>query len=214
MTHPTDFRALCSEMCRIWSRSTNPDDLYENLPPLIDRARAALSAAPQQPSDRELDGFIHHWWEQYGKGYLPNASDRALVIAALARYGGQAAPVPAAPQQPSDEEMERLFDAHRSSYGYDGWALDWEGFKAAMQEAYASHGAQAAPVPVAERPWERDGWCDEQGRCWWWRSDGVDEFWEFICLPYPVEHIAKLPKHITYGPCLPHYALPLPGAKP
>lgn len=23
------------------------------------------------------------------------------------------------------------------------------------------------PVPVAERPWERDGWCDEQGQCWW-----------------------------------------------
>ena len=27
---------------------------------------------------------------------------------------------------------------------------------------------QAAPVPVAvsERPWEREGWCDEQGQCW------------------------------------------------
>ena len=24
-----------------------------------------------------------------------------------------------------------------------------------------------APVPVAERPWERDGWCDAEGRCWW-----------------------------------------------
>jgi hypothetical protein len=23
------------------------------------------------------------------------------------------------------------------------------------------------PVPVSERPWERDGWCDEQGQCWW-----------------------------------------------
>jgi hypothetical protein len=22
-----------------------------------------------------------------------------------------------------------------------------------------------APVPVSERPWERDGWCDAEGRC-------------------------------------------------
>ena len=24
----------------------------------------------------------------------------------------------------------------------------------------------SVPVPVSERPWERDGWCDEQGQCW------------------------------------------------
>lgn len=23
------------------------------------------------------------------------------------------------------------------------------------------------PVPVSERPWEQEGWCDDQGRCWW-----------------------------------------------
>ena len=23
-----------------------------------------------------------------------------------------------------------------------------------------------APVPVSEQPWAREGWCDEQGRCW------------------------------------------------
>jgi hypothetical protein len=22
------------------------------------------------------------------------------------------------------------------------------------------------PVPTSDRPWEQDGWCDEQGRCW------------------------------------------------
>jgi hypothetical protein len=25
------------------------------------------------------------------------------------------------------------------------------------------------PVPVAERPWEREGWCDRDGFCWWGR---------------------------------------------
>ena len=28
-------------------------------------------------------------------------------------------------------------------------------------------GEPPAPVPVAERPGERDGWCDAEGRCWW-----------------------------------------------
>lgn len=23
------------------------------------------------------------------------------------------------------------------------------------------------PVPVSEKPWERPGWCDKRGRCWW-----------------------------------------------
>ena len=86
---------------------------------------------------------------------------------------------------------------------------DWrDGYTAGWNEALTQH---STPVPVGERPWERDGWCDDEGRCWWWRSDGVDEFWEFVCLRYPVEHIAKLPEHISYGPCLPHWALPLPG---
>jgi len=62
------------------------------------------------------------------------------------------------------------------------------------------------PVPVAERPWERGGWCDEYGMCWkfypcdrgWWSygpilpSDGD---------PAPFTH------------CLPHWALPVPTSQ-
>jgi hypothetical protein len=49
----TDFRALCAEMIFIWTRSTNPDDLFENMIPLIDRARAALAEDPVEPTDEE-----------------------------------------------------------------------------------------------------------------------------------------------------------------
>jgi hypothetical protein len=48
------YRALCAELCHVWSRATNPDDLYENLPPLIARARAAL-AEPEPPATGEVD---------------------------------------------------------------------------------------------------------------------------------------------------------------
>ena len=34
------------------------------------------------------------------------------------------------------------------------------------------------PVEVSERPWERKGWCDEQGRCWIFMPDiGTDPSW-------------------------------------
>ena len=31
------------------------------------------------------------------------------------------------------------------------------------------------PVPVSERPWEREGWCDAEGQCWWFRPADFDE---------------------------------------
>jgi hypothetical protein len=71
-----------------------------------ERAEAILShpgwpwqppAALTQPEvgevgEQEIDGFIHQWWEAFGKGYLPNSSDKALVTAALARWARLAAP--------------------------------------------------------------------------------------------------------------------------
>ena len=66
MTTPTDFRALCSEVIFVWSRSTNPDDLHENMIPLVDRARAALAEPePEGPTDEEWDAIKDRLWEQY-----------------------------------------------------------------------------------------------------------------------------------------------------
>jgi hypothetical protein len=60
MTTP-DFRALCAELYHVWIRATNPDDLYENLRPLIARARAALAAEPVgEPGEvAELVAWLH-----------------------------------------------------------------------------------------------------------------------------------------------------------
>lgn len=38
-------------------------------------------------------------------------------------------------------------------------------FARAILERWGS--PKAKPVPVSEKPWERPGWCDKQGRCWW-----------------------------------------------
>ena len=61
------------------------------------------------------------------------------------------------------------------------------------------------PVPVAERPWEREGWCNAEGRCWFLREICGDLAWE----------LEDPSSTITFGriSCLPHNALPVPGAE-
>jgi hypothetical protein len=54
------------------------------------------------------------------------------------------------------------------------------------------------PVPVAERPWEREGWCDAEGRCYGW--DGA--YWWMVGNPGAANE--------TITHCLPHHALPTP----
>jgi hypothetical protein len=67
--------------------------------------------------------------------------------------------------------------------------------------------AAVAPVAVAERPWEREGWCDAQGRCW--RFDPCENGWwsygdptDLMGSPRPWTHMA------------PHWAIPLPATTP
>jgi hypothetical protein len=55
------------------------------------------------------------------------------------------------------------------------------------------------PIPVAERPWEREGFCDARGLCWWTVRTG--EVWT-LCRPSA---------RATYGWMLPFFAIPLPA---
>ena len=64
------------------------------------------------------------------------------------------------------------------------------------------------PVPVSERPWKREGWCDADGRCWWGRP--LDELcnsdW-FLATRADVEEFCDCPPPVV---SLPHHALPVP----
>jgi hypothetical protein len=62
------------------------------------------------------------------------------------------------------------------------------------------------PVPITERPWEREGWCDEYGMCW--RFDPCDRGWWSYG---PILPSDGDPAPFTY--LLPHHALPVPGAE-
>jgi hypothetical protein len=55
------------------------------------------------------------------------------------------------------------------------------------------------PVPVTERPWEREGWCNEAGWCWGFDADDTDPCWIFD----------KPETCICWTHCLPAHALPI-----
>lgn len=71
--------------------------------------------------------------------------------------------------------------------------------------AAAQHLTTIEPVPVADCPWERKGWCDSEGKCWWWIVDQPGEFPHWIYAPIEAMGWSN------YQACLPHYALQMPN---
>lgn len=104
------------------------------------------------------------------------------------------------PAAPSDEELRALY-------------YSTPNFEAAVREALARWVTTPTPVAVAERPWERDGWCDADGRCWFYRpaeipcrlANGMLCRWVLDTPDRDGE-----PNHDTHS--LPFYSLPLPAA--
>lgn len=64
------------------------------------------------------------------------------------------------------------------------------------------------PVPVTEMPWDKEGWCDAQGRCWFgWKRVEIDDeliLWDNWGLCSPKEG-----KNAQIS--LPADSLPIPG---
>ena len=113
------------------------------------------------------------------------------------------------PEEPTDEELRELWN--------EGWDTSEEHgafkFARAILARWGNHPANPdsslqpipvserlpEPVPVSERPWEREEWCDEQGRCWWFNP--ADPVWVF-------DHPGYCPNSGAF--LLPAHALPLP----
>lgn len=80
-----------------------------------------------------------------------------------------------------------------------------------------------APVPVSERPWEREGWCDVDGRCWLLTEDDYYPQWRFHsiknaqlngALIMVTEDTSPMSFDSFYAShCLPAHALPLPAGE-
>jgi hypothetical protein len=122
------------------------------------------------------------------------------------------------PEGVTDEELGAFFIEKGLVYGTEGtYALasvtrnvHGQALARAFREALARWGRPTIkPVPVAERPWEREGWCNSDNEAFFFDSD--TEKWSLCeCDKYsPVMTNAS----DRYTHSLPHNALPVPGAE-
>lgn len=156
-----------------------------------DDARALLAQAEPEvrgPSDEELLRLAREWNSGYESIEFEFITDFARAV--LARYGR---PTPAPAGEAGElvawltEQAVRAADCKQPmAAGMLTWAAQVVGeHTELLGRCHAApvpllpEGAQvieptkhtilvpaSVPVPVSERPWERDGWCDEQGQCW------------------------------------------------
>ena len=119
----TDFRALCAELLT-WAERTSAH--YVAPPDVIVRARAALAAPEQGPTDEELYQFwFDHdlWDDDIGPGDVA-----AIARAALARWGRPAVePVPVSERLPKDSDCG-WWPNEKKPECYQ-WCWLWDGSK-------------------------------------------------------------------------------------
>jgi hypothetical protein len=143
----------------------------------------------------------------------------AVRAKAAARRARAALAQPEPEGLPTDEQWDAIKDRLWDKYetvGHQGERfMSNDDFDTALDVARKdlTHFARPTikPVPVAERPWEREGWCDAEGRCWWLTlaaaeggRGGYSTFWELTTFKAAVRCASHW---------LPHHALPVPGAE-
>jgi hypothetical protein len=87
--------------------------------------------------------------------------------------------------------------------------LEQESKLAALVQQLAEP-AKALVVPVNEQPWNRPGWCDAEGRCWFCNSYSMGR-WNYYTPPDPAQDWVRLGT-VTHS--APHWAIPRPGKMP
>ena len=105
-----------------------------------------------------------------------------------------------------DRVLLEAFYAAALSEGGTADEVNLRGIRAALAAAPQERQAAIVPVPVSEQPWDREGWCDEQGRCWFF--DPCDHGWWWL---RSALFIDGDPAPLTH--CLPAHALPLPSGE-
>ena len=129
------------------------------------------------------------------------------------------------PEGLTEEEILNLSEEHCVSYTRPGGDViypykdgtdmkdDVLSFARALIAADRARWGRPAvePKPVSERPWEREGWCDAEWRCWWGRPSGelCNSDW-FLATRTEVKEFCDLCSPTV---SLPYYALPVPTTK-
>ena len=113
--------------------------------------------------------------------------------------------------QPSDAELDELAWTWYSKTGSTWYQI--EAFRAYARAVLARWGnsqgiLDCSPQPVAvSEGLPRPDDCDDEGYCWWWRTDAVGEWWEFLYLRDVRDHNRRCGL-AQYTHWLPYRAIP------
>jgi hypothetical protein len=208
----TDYKALCAELSEFVARLTKH---YYEPAELLTRARAALAEAdePAVPEGREPVAVtgqptyddLSELCSKHGLDVDDWPLERFDALwevsrAVLARWGNLVSTPPA------DGELVELVE----------WLRERATWCAAEDPAHKKYDRAAellqrqalVPVSVSEGPWEREGWCDAEGRCWW----GTPGYINSYTVAQSAQWRLSTPDD-RFGSellCLPAHALPLP----
>ena len=232
ITTPINWRALCAELTFLIESAASDILVLGSRETLIQRSIFAASLMrevariraylaqpePQGPTDEEIDDqfFAHCYTDDFGNELMEIQQFRKGARAFLARWGHPALAQPEL-QEMTDQDLLKIYcDARREFYfKHAAGDSDKEDRRAAtiygLHIVLARWGRPAIePVPVAERPWEREGWCDADGKCWWGRpsEELCNSDW-FLATRAEVEEFCDcFPPVVS----LPYWALPVPTA--
>lgn len=134
---------------------------------------------------------------------VPRRVARYRAVAAMAREGWQ--PIRSAERgtQELAEQLRELAEVlTRTGFYRMGSATTTDSWPSRLQRAadLLVHQQEPAPVRASERPWEREGWLDQEGRCWFGLpADGpCAAFWK-------LSRPSNLVRHFPWS--LPHWAI-------
>ena len=219
---------IYDRLIHVYSESPNVDYMLR-FRGIIDGSGAALAAEPvgeglptdiratallhpaYEPGDGSADGAqmvgLVWWHPVMGCDSLQIVVDNARNILRSRWACPAAPPAPEMGEQPVSEPYKLPEPGEVGELGeLAAWLRTIKSVQAqkaaTLLEQQAAPAPVVVPVAVGERPWEREGWCDEQGYCWFFSPRFNTWSWE------------RPPVALTRGVgrflSLPHNAIPLP----
>jgi hypothetical protein len=147
----------------------------------------------------DLHSLIHRMADELDHYRQLLMDDRREVHALATEARAALAQPEPEPEEPTKAEIHAIADAL-----LDGDSASRIDFARAVLARWGRPAPQ--PVPVSERPWEREGWCDAQGFCWLCNAYSMGR-WNYEMPPDPEQNWGKLS---TFTHSLPFDAIPRP----
>jgi hypothetical protein len=128
------------------------------------------------------------------KGWRPIPQDEGDVMTLFEPRANSCHLVPPAADEESQELAEQLRELAEILTSMGFVTLSPPAWPSRLRRAaqQLEHQQAFRPVLASERPWERPGWCDEEGRCWMGCADGRDycASWQ-LCYPRLASRLMK-----------------------